>query len=344
MSGFLSRGIVLPDIPKLASDYAVGDVVLIPYNGVDTEFIVVHQGNPDSGIYDSSCDGTWLMMKQTIGTIDMERRGWKNTAAINYLETDFYIALADSVQRSLVDVLLPYVEASSDETKYGADGHPCNIFLLSGREVGFTTASSIPANEGKLLDYFTTDAANRRIATRNGGSTAYEWWLRSPTLGSTTTQRSVSASGGSTTGNVDDDEECDIRPTFILNEDTQFSSRTNAILQNSQFPTRLHLHFKGTGDGTNCYATLSGVKYTSALGAMKIVPGSEIVFGVYGSATSGTFQGWVRIDGVEVLTASDKTVHEYRWTVPTGKKLISVSFSGTNALSLKYGHITVTTY
>ena len=39
-------------------DMAVGSTVKIKVNGTLTDFIIVHQGNPDPGIYDASCDGT----------------------------------------------------------------------------------------------------------------------------------------------------------------------------------------------------------------------------------------------------------------------------------------------
>lgn len=37
---------------------AVGSTVKIKVDGTLKDFIIVQQGNPDSTIYDSSCDGT----------------------------------------------------------------------------------------------------------------------------------------------------------------------------------------------------------------------------------------------------------------------------------------------
>lgn len=37
---------------------AVGSTVKIKVNGTVKDFIIVQQGNPDSTIYDSSCNGT----------------------------------------------------------------------------------------------------------------------------------------------------------------------------------------------------------------------------------------------------------------------------------------------
>ena len=42
---------------------AVGSIVKIKVNGASKDFIVVQQGNPNTGTYDASCDGTWLLMK-----------------------------------------------------------------------------------------------------------------------------------------------------------------------------------------------------------------------------------------------------------------------------------------
>lgn len=41
---------------------AVGSIVKIKVNGAAKDFIIVHQGKPSS-VYDDSCNGTWLLMK-----------------------------------------------------------------------------------------------------------------------------------------------------------------------------------------------------------------------------------------------------------------------------------------
>ena len=46
----------------LLSTKAVGSTVKLTVNGKAREFIVVHQGKPSS-VYDESCNGTWLLMK-----------------------------------------------------------------------------------------------------------------------------------------------------------------------------------------------------------------------------------------------------------------------------------------
>lgn len=48
--------------PQPISALAVGSSVFCNVNGVKTEFVVVHQGKP-SDMYDDSCNGAWLLMK-----------------------------------------------------------------------------------------------------------------------------------------------------------------------------------------------------------------------------------------------------------------------------------------
>ena len=59
---YLRKGEVhtAPVVGIKAGDLPIGQIVKLMEGGVETEFIVVHQGIPGS-MYDSSCDGTWLL-------------------------------------------------------------------------------------------------------------------------------------------------------------------------------------------------------------------------------------------------------------------------------------------
>jgi hypothetical protein len=59
----MSKIFTLPSNNISVSNIEVGSSVYLNVDGVKTEFLVVHQGNPNSSIYDASCDGTWLLMK-----------------------------------------------------------------------------------------------------------------------------------------------------------------------------------------------------------------------------------------------------------------------------------------
>ena len=171
----------------LLSTKAVGSTVKLKVNGTAKEFIVVHQGKPSS-LYDNSCDGTWLLMKDIY-----ENRQWHNSNVNNlenstihsYLNGTFLNLFESNIRDAIKQVKLPYRKngGSGGSDQSGANGLLCKIFLLSGYEIGFTTSdnSYFPV-DGAKLSYFEagtgSSALNKRIAYLNG-SAAY-WWLRSP--------------------------------------------------------------------------------------------------------------------------------------------------------------------
>lgn len=171
----------------LLSTKAVGSTVKLTVNGKAREFIVVHQGKPSS-VYDESCNGTWLLMKDIY-----ENRVWQSGNINKYESSDIhsylnntFLKLFDSnIQGAIKQVKLPYRKngGSGGSDQSGANGLLCKIFLLSGYEVGWTTSdySYFPV-DGAKLSYFEsgtgTSANNKRIANLNGS--AARWWLRSP--------------------------------------------------------------------------------------------------------------------------------------------------------------------
>lgn len=171
----------------LLSTKAVGSTVKLKVNGTAKEFIVVHQGKPSS-LYDNSCDGTWLLMKDIY-----ENRQWHNSNVNNlenstihsYLNGTFLNLFESNIRDAIKQVKLPYRKngGSGGSDQSGANGLLCKIFLLSGYEIGFTTSdnSYFPV-DGAKLSYFEsgtgTSANNKRIANLNGSAAL--WWLRSP--------------------------------------------------------------------------------------------------------------------------------------------------------------------
>ena len=166
---------------------AVGSIVKLKVNGTATEFIVVHQGKPSS-IYDESCNGTWLLMKDAY-----ENRVWQSGNINKYESSDIHIYLnstflnmfESNIKDAIKQVKIPYRKngGSGGTDQSGANGLSAKIFLLSGYEVGLTTDyNKYFPHDGTKLDYFESgtgsSALNKRIAKLNG-SDAY-WWLRSP--------------------------------------------------------------------------------------------------------------------------------------------------------------------
>ena len=164
---------------------AVGSIVKIKVNGAAKDFIIVHQGKPSS-VYDDSCNGTWLLMKDIY-----EKRQWNssntndyaNSTIHSYLNSTFLNLLEPNIKRAIKQVKLPYRKGSGTSTTVtsGSNGLSAKIFLLSATETSFSF-SYMPSGEGAELAYFKGCADNssdsKRVAYLNGSATG--WWLRSP--------------------------------------------------------------------------------------------------------------------------------------------------------------------
>ena len=202
------------------STKAVGSIVKLKVDGTIRDFIVVHQGKPSS-LYDASCDGTWLLLKDCL-----EQKRWhsantndyKNSEIHSYLNNTWLNKLDANIRAQVKQVKLPYVNGTANSAvASGASGLACKIFLLSGYEVGFTQSdnSYFPV-DGARLAYFENgtgqSALNKRIANYNGSAT--RWWLRSPYASTTNFAWYVRTSGGY--DNVGCAGTCGIRPALVL--------------------------------------------------------------------------------------------------------------------------------
>ena len=203
---------------------AVGSIVKIKVNGAAKDFIIVQQGNPNTSTYDSSCAGTWLLMKDSYNYMKWEET-WENNYAssdINsWLNGTFYNLIDADIRAVIKQVKIPYHGGSSygDTLHTGANGLNTKVFLLSGIEVGWTnrTDEYFP-NDGAKLSYFLagtgTNENKKRVAYRNGS--AQDWYLRSPRIINTSSNNvwKVADDGSYDYDNCVNSN--DIRPAFIL--------------------------------------------------------------------------------------------------------------------------------
>lgn len=138
---------------------AVGDTVILPYNGEPYEFIVVNQGRPSS-LYNTSCDGTWLLMKRTLSaTMAWATSGttnYGNSSIHTYLNNAFPNGFDDTVKSSIKSVRIPYRNATgaSSTVSSGSSGLLTKAFLLSGYEIGWTNKNYFIPVDGACLEYF----------------------------------------------------------------------------------------------------------------------------------------------------------------------------------------------
>lgn len=161
------------------STKAVGSIVKIKVNGAAKDFIIVHQGLPSSA-YDASCNGVWVVMKDIYTTMkwDGSNNDYLNSDMTAYLNGTFISLIDADIRNAIKQVKIPYTNYSNNNVMSGSNGLSCKVFLLSGTEVGFSGVSYMNT-EGAKLSYF--DSASKRVAYN--GSSAAEWWLRSPYAG-----------------------------------------------------------------------------------------------------------------------------------------------------------------
>lgn len=177
-----------PSTGILASNLAVGDIVKLTENGTPVEYIVVNQGIPTGGesLYDSSCNGTWLLRKDIHSGMQTARL-YTDSPVNTWLNGDFFNSLGAIEQAIIKQVKIPYCSSPSSGTvASGVNGLPVKSFILCPYEVGGATYSNISNSpiDGVKLNYFengiTTSAKNKRIAYNNGTTTSANWWTRSP--------------------------------------------------------------------------------------------------------------------------------------------------------------------
>lgn len=200
---------------------SVGSIVKLKENGAAVNYIVVHQGKPSS-IYDSSCDGTWLL-RQDIA----ENRVWddgnvnklESSDIHSYLNNTWINRYDTDIRNAIKQVKIPYRQnggyGGTDRT--GANGLSCKIFLLSGYEVGFTTSVNqyFPVDGAKLAYFLSgndSSAQQKRVAKLNGSAAV--WWLRSPYSSNTYYVWDVGSDGSCHLWGADDSH--GVRPALVL--------------------------------------------------------------------------------------------------------------------------------
>lgn len=205
-------------------EVAVGSTVKINENGTPVDYIVIHQGLPSS-LYDTSCDGTWVLRKDIY-----EKRQWHSTTSVgyessiihSYLNSTLIDVFDSKLKEAIKQVKIPYctVSGSSVKVNSATNGLSTKVFLLSGYEVGWTTsteswASNLPI-DGACLSYFegTVATDSKRIAYLNGAETF--WWLRSICTEYTDSPWAVFNSGYLDYLSSATNDTMGVRPAFIL--------------------------------------------------------------------------------------------------------------------------------
>ena len=314
------------------STKAVGSIVKIKVNGAAKDFIIVHQGLPSSA-YDASCNGVWVVMKDIYTTMkwDGSNNDYLNSDMTAYLNGTFISLIDADIRNAIKQVKIPYTNYSNNNVMSGSNGLSCKVFLLSGTEVGFNGVSYMNT-EGAKLSYF--DSASKRVAYN--GSSAAEWWLRSPNTYNSSDVWTVESDGSN--GNWYYNYTCGVRPAFVLpstlvvSDDGTVStntapainaSSTNLGKQNAPF-NFAYTVTDADGDTLTIAEKLDGKTTATRTG---IASGTALTFGQ--GSTAENFQ--------RILNGS----HTIQITANDGKE--STSLNATFTKSVTSASVTLTT-
>ena len=186
----------------------VGAIVKLDYKGELRDFIIVHQGRP-SNLYDASCDGTWLLMKEADSIrsfrYDKDNNSYADSTIHKIMNGVILDSFSSEIQQRIKQVKIPYRKGngnSSTPVSSGSSGLETRLFLLSAKEVGLSDQYTI-ANDGARLDYFEVGSSGnaKRQAILYGTNNNCNWWLRSPYTGNSNGGSFVSHNGATYAAN-----------------------------------------------------------------------------------------------------------------------------------------------
>lgn len=208
-------------------DMAVGSTVKIKVNGTLMDFIIVQQGNPDSTIYDASCNGTWVLMNvlYILQKWDSRYPDYASSDISDYLRSSFFNLLEPGCRSAIKSVKIPYVD--NETVRYGANGLPVTVFLLSASELGWTSSNVSIYKEGSRLSRFPNDGQSSTRVAYYKGSPRY-YWTRSKASGYSNGIVIVTSDGGHEVKAVYADD-VGVRPAFILPKEQLVSSNGTII-------------------------------------------------------------------------------------------------------------------
>lgn len=203
-------------------ELAVGSIIKINESGAPIEYMVVNQGLPGS-MYDSSCDGTWVLRQNVSGDTQWDsgpQGKFQDSSIYNYMNNTFYSYFDSSTQDHIKQINIYAITGNS----WGTLGQvPCKIFPLSTTELGLI---GLPyQNEGAQLNYFESGTGSEATSKRASNG---DWWTRS--IINTFIDNRVYIQQNGTASELRRDYSSGARPAFILTEDSKVDANMNLIV------------------------------------------------------------------------------------------------------------------
>lgn len=184
-----------------ASELSVGESVFLTVNGALTEFLVVHKGNPNTNMYDVSCDGIWITakyapdvaiyyyVKDTSGDEeDAMNDGYyykimyHESNPHRYLNSTYYNSIEVKQRAAIKTVKIPYAVDGKYYTNtrhIKEEGVVASVFLLDVQEMRPNSTYTYNGI-GTTLQYFQNfeygNDSRRAITTTSG--TEVDYWTR----------------------------------------------------------------------------------------------------------------------------------------------------------------------
>ena len=198
-----------------AGDIDVGATVKINENGQPVDYLVVHQGLPGD-MYDSSCEGTWLMRVNFTSYVVFSSTDLLPSSTLQTVANRTLQKYDEKIQEAIKQIKIPYSD-NSDIVYTGESGMETKMFVLSGTEIGFSSNDfpGIPI-DGAKLDYFnsgTDSAANsKRIFLFESNKQPERWNTRT----SLNDRSVVSVASNGDCAPINKNTSAGVMPSFIL--------------------------------------------------------------------------------------------------------------------------------
>lgn len=217
---------VTPPEPEIPTDSIMHESVgTVIYIGNDA-YRIIHQGLPESDIYDDSCSGTWVWKEVLLPeTAAFKSSNYADTDVYAYL-TSWFSGLSESIKSHVKTVKIPYCLGST--VQVGANGLSTKVFSLSGRELGWI-ASSLP-DDGYCLDYFVGMANSDPARKKKTPGGSYESHSARTYVSGNRRQLGVLGSSGGPS-QVALNVERYVAPAFILDEFVTINNDKEAIFE-----------------------------------------------------------------------------------------------------------------
>lgn len=143
-------------------------------DGSYRDWLVVQQGNPNGSIYDTSCNGTWLMQNFIYENTSYSGLGYPTSNVANVLNS-VWNNLTEYTRSFIKTVKIPYL-ARYDDFRTLGNGYSCNLFIPSANELNKSSRSSY--DRTTALTYFKSNSA---VAYTPGYGDTNSYWTRTYT-------------------------------------------------------------------------------------------------------------------------------------------------------------------